>query len=672
MSELTGLLLLLAGLGLLTATGYLVACCLRVRSPVEFALAAYVVGWSWLVAAALLLSPAEALTRTTLLGALATGAGVACVAWLATGRPAAPDFRPSLALVRDALRNPSVLVLAVAVALGALYVTALAFFTPMNDWDALSYHLARAALWKQEHGLGYLDVPHDSRLNHNPPNAEIGQLATMLLAGSDRYVALPQLASYAILCLAVAGLARRIGLEAREAVFAALVFATLPLLVLQATGALNDLVVASFLAAAVVFVLGSTRGALVLLALSIGLAVGTKFSALLALPTFALVAAVGTRPRRWPAVALASAAGLLLGSPWYLLNVSEADALDGGAAEETDQRADAPGALTLITALRLGLGFVDMSGAPWHASALFLVGAAVLAALGLLRWRRGPASGRATLAAAALAGAVVALPLVFAALKRPVFKAGLVLDVPRAALDELSWAINTKAEPTLAWYGPLSGLLLVVGTVAALLLWRRGKSPFLAVALAVAPWPLVLTLVLTITWDPWRGRFLLFGVVLAAATWGVVLRSRVLAPAVASIGAIAVFLALANYEGKPSGLGSEATIWGNARWEAQTRLSGPREVHRFVHERVPEDARLALSLPGNHHVHPYFGPRVSRHVSLVASDGGSPPAESQWLVRAPETGVRRCDDAWEPAFVHQGWSVERRVAPDACLSRSPS
>ena len=289
MTELTGLLLLVVGLGLLAATGELAACCLRLRSPVEFVLAAYVIAWAWLVAASLLLSLWQLLTRGSLLAALAAGAGIALAAWLASGRPSPPPFGPSLAAARDALRNPAVLVLAVAVGLGAMYVIALAFFTPMNDWDALSYHLARAAFWKQEHGIVLIDDVADSRLNVNPPNAEIGQLATMVLSGSDRYVALPQLLAYAALVTSVAGLARRIGLAPAEAAFAALAFATLPVVALQASGALNDLVVASFLTAATLFALGSGLASLALFALALSLAVGVKFSGLLALPALVVV-----------------------------------------------------------------------------------------------------------------------------------------------------------------------------------------------------------------------------------------------------------------------------------------------------------------------------------------------------------------------------------------------
>jgi hypothetical protein len=214
LSELGSVLWLVAGLGALVAAAGLAACCLRLRSPLDFALAMYVLAWTWLVAVALVLSPAELLTRGGLSAGIAAGLVVAVGVWVLRGRPAPPPLRPALDAVRLALRRPAVAVLAVAVALGAAYTVVLALLTPVNEGDALAYHLARAAFWHQEHGLGYVAGTVDLRLDANPPNAEIGQLATMLLAGNDRYVALPQLAAFGALVLCVAGLARRLGLGA--------------------------------------------------------------------------------------------------------------------------------------------------------------------------------------------------------------------------------------------------------------------------------------------------------------------------------------------------------------------------------------------------------------------------------------------------------------------------
>lgn len=668
MTELGGLLLLVAGFGALAATGSLVACCLRLRSPIEFVLAAYLVSWTWLVAVTLALSPARWVTRAGIGGGVGAGLLCALVVWLACGRPRAPRLGPALARARAALRHPAVLALAVAVAVGTTYVGALAFFTPANDWDALAYHLARASLWKQQHGLGYVDTADDSRLNVNPPNAEIGQLATMLLSESDRYAAVPQLLAYGMLALSVAGLARRAGLGPSEAVFAALAFATLPVVALQASGALNDLVVASFLTAAAFFALGVGSAPLVLTACAIALAVGTKFTGLLALPTLAFVLAVGRSPRRWPGLLLAGAAGLALGSTWYVVNLLETGHLDGGSAGEFDQRADVSPAGTTTTALRLALAFVDMSGAPWPTSLLFFVGACTLAAVGWMRARRSRAQGIALATAAVVTAGVVAYPVVWELGVRAVYKIGLVLGTSEALLDGIGWGLNTRAEPTFAGYGPLALLLLAAGSTAALVGWLRGRRPALVLALAAAPWVLLVTLALTLVWDPWRERFLLFGVALAAATWGVLLRSNALAMATAAIGSTALFLTLAGYHGKPSGLLAEPSIWGDPRWAVQTRLSGPRETLRFMEENVPENARIGISLPGNHHLHPYFGPRLSRHVSLVPRDGGEPPADIEWLVIGPQTSVRRCRDAWQPEFIDQDWHVERRIGPDACLT----
>jgi 4-amino-4-deoxy-L-arabinose transferase-like glycosyltransferase len=177
-------------------------------------------------------------------------------------------------------------------------------------------------------------------------------LGTTLLSGGDRYVALPQLLAYAALTLCVFGLARRLGLGVPEALFGALAFATLPVVALQASGALNDLVVASFLAAAAVFALRSERTSLILVAVAIGLAVGTKFTAVLALPTLAFVVALSGQVRRLPGLAVAGACGLALGAPWYLANLVETGDLDGGLAEYGDQRADASVTSVLTTAMR--------------------------------------------------------------------------------------------------------------------------------------------------------------------------------------------------------------------------------------------------------------------------------------------------------------------------------
>jgi hypothetical protein len=665
-SEVGGLIVLLTGLGLLAGTGALVACCLRLRSPIAFLLATYVVAWTWLVAVALALSPARWLERWSLLLGLVLGLLGAASVWALLGRPPPPPLGRALTQVGDALRHPAVLVLAVAVVLGTSYVVALALFTPANDWDALAYHLARAALWRQEQGLGYVDAAQDWRINLNPPNAEIGQLATMLLARSDRYTALPQLFAYGALVLAVAGLARRLGLGVREATFAALAFATLPVVALQAPGALNDLVVASFLAASAYFALESRIGGLVLLALAIGLAIGTKFTAFLGLPAVALVAAVGRPARAWPGVLLAAAGGLVAGSTWYVVNLVETGRLDGDAPDISGQQAERSPSAVTTTALRFALSYVDMSGASWPTSLLFLLPAGVLLATAMVSWRRHSAKTTTLVAAAVLTAAAIATPAIWDLGRRAVYRVGIFLD-RRDLLETFGWGLNTKAEPTLSWYGPLTALLLVIASAAAFVAWRRRRLPAVALALASAPWVVVLALALSVTWDPWRGRFVLVGIALAAATWGLALRSSVVALAAAAIGSTSLFLALATYDGKPSGLFGERPIWGDERWQAQTRLSGSSEVLRYVEESVPETAALGLALVGDHQIHPYFGPRLSRRVLLLPAAGGAAPPQASWLVLAPRTRVRRCPEAWRRELAHGGWSIERRLAADACL-----
>jgi len=526
-SEGAGLLLLVVGLGGLGATGALAACCLRLRSPIEYLLASYLLAWLWLVALTFALSPARWLTRGTLLAGIAVGLGIVLVAWIRLGRPRAPGLGPALVRCRDSLRAPAVAILVACLAVAAVYIVALAFFTPSNDQDALEYHLARAALWKQQHGLGHVDGADDARLNLFPPNAEIGQLATMLLAGRDRYATLPQLLAYVALVLSVAGLARRVSFGVKEAAFSAAAFATLPIVVVQAPSAMNDLVVGSFLTAAAYFGLATRRATTIALAVGVALAVGTKLTAFVALPTLALVFAMGHPRRRWPLLLVAIAAGCLVGSVWFAVNLVETGGLGTDVPNQPNQSADLEPSVLAVTSLRLALSVLDMSGAPGPYALVFIAAAIGLAIAGLVQLRRSRGGG-ALLLAAALTAAVVAIPVVWDVVVRVVFKLALFAG-GHSLTDRFGWRLNTKAEPLVGGYGPLALVLLAAATIAVVTLWRRRRLPVLAVALAAAPLTVLVTLAAAVSWDPTRPRFLVFGVALSAATWGVALRARPLA-----------------------------------------------------------------------------------------------------------------------------------------------
>ena len=127
------------------------------------------------------------------------------------------------------------------------YALAVALTVPQSLPDTMLYHLPRAALWKQQQAVGYVPNAPDSRIDIFAPGAEIQAAASMILSRGDRYVALVQLLALVAACLAIAGIARRLGFSRGAAVFGAPLFATFTVVLLQTPTALNDLAVAAFL-----------------------------------------------------------------------------------------------------------------------------------------------------------------------------------------------------------------------------------------------------------------------------------------------------------------------------------------------------------------------------------------------------------------------------------------
>ena len=103
--------------------------------------------------------------------------------------PWAPAVR-----IRAVEKVPVLVVLASVTAVALLYVLALIASTPPNNWDSLTYHLARAAFWSQGDRVGYIADPYDERLNFNPPNGEVALTFLLEVGRNERLTGFVQFA----------------------------------------------------------------------------------------------------------------------------------------------------------------------------------------------------------------------------------------------------------------------------------------------------------------------------------------------------------------------------------------------------------------------------------------------------------------------------------------------
>jgi hypothetical protein len=188
-----------------------------------------------------------------------------------------------------------------------------AALSPPNSADAMAYHLPRVVYWAQAHNVAFFPTPYYNQVMLGPA-AEYLMLHTYLLTGGDRLVNLIACGAFAGCIVAVAAIAREMGLTPRGQAVAALVCATLPNAILQGSGAKNDMLLALWVACAVYFAL---RREAVWLGLAVGLAVATKATAFLFLPPVLLAAGAWRRRE----VAWIAAGVLAINAPQFVRNV---------------------------------------------------------------------------------------------------------------------------------------------------------------------------------------------------------------------------------------------------------------------------------------------------------------------------------------------------------------
>jgi hypothetical protein len=209
--------------------------------------------------------------------------------------------------------------------------------------------------------------------------------------------------------------------------------------------------------------------------------------------------------------------------------------------------------------------------------------------------------------------------------------------------------------PMHSSYGLAFIVLFIGGGVLVVDDVRRRRLPGAAiVALAGVPSSVMLT-ALALAYDPQRMRFVAFSVALAAAVFGTALRVRPLAWASVSLAAVTLAVSIAYFVPRPAGL---AIFSGNrtpertARWFVQAESgNGDLEAFRFMAERVPSRATIALDVAPDTYVYPAWDAGLRREVLFVPAYGDVPD-DAEWLVVGPS---RPADERRLEAV---GWALE--------------
>ena len=171
-----------------------------------------------------------------------------------------------------------------------------------NMWDAMEYHLPRVVMWMSNHSVWFYPTPDYAQLVLGPWSA-YAMLHSYLLWGSDRFVNLVEFFSLCGSLIGVSLIAKMLGAGPRGQVLAAVVCATIPEGVLEASGPLNTYVVSFWIVTSIVFSMSANNDPSWLntfcVGLSVALAILTKGTAYILLP-FLLLAVwwIGSQPAR--------------------------------------------------------------------------------------------------------------------------------------------------------------------------------------------------------------------------------------------------------------------------------------------------------------------------------------------------------------------------------------
>jgi len=204
--------------------------------------------------------------------------------------------------------------LVMGISLVILFVTGI--LSPPNIHDVMTYHMSRVMQWVQNRSLAFFPTAITWQL-WMPPFGEFSLLHWYLLGSGDTLTFLPQWYSLVLTMVAVSGIAEKFGGKRSSQWLSALFVLTLPIIVLQASGSKNDIILAFFFAALAYYVIKAANQTLstkefILPGLAVGLGLLTKGNfPFFVLPLLAWLLVIMIKKAGWQRILLFILIGLV-------------------------------------------------------------------------------------------------------------------------------------------------------------------------------------------------------------------------------------------------------------------------------------------------------------------------------------------------------------------------
>jgi hypothetical protein len=204
-----------------------------------------------------------------------------------------PDTKPTFNNIKYALSKDICLkILLILLIFSGSISLFLTLATPSNSVDSLAYHIARIGFWIQNQSLFHYETSSIRQLVF-PINSEILILWSMVFLKRDYLAQMPEYLSYIGCLIILFGFMSYIKISTRRILWAIFILASLPSIILESMSSQTNLIIAFLLLSSLyLFIYGVKERhkiSMIFSAIAYSIALGTKSTAFLFLPVFALI-----------------------------------------------------------------------------------------------------------------------------------------------------------------------------------------------------------------------------------------------------------------------------------------------------------------------------------------------------------------------------------------------